>query len=62
MKDFNPSINSTTLVEHRLRERQRHPPRPQHIRAFDFMGARGRIPRIAAAVGREVVIFYIGVE
>ena len=37
-------------------------PRPQHVAAFDFMAGRTRIPRIAAAVGREVVIFSIGVE
>jgi len=36
-------------------------PRPLYIRDFDFLATSG-IPRIAAAVGREVVIFYIGVE
>ena len=35
--------------------------RPQFVRDFDFLADRG-IPRIAAAVGREVVIFYIGIE
>ncbi|KAI0075802.1 hypothetical protein K474DRAFT_1646034 [Panus rudis PR-1116 ss-1] len=36
-------------------------PKPLYIRDFDFLATPG-IPRIAAAVGREVVIFYIGVE
>lgn len=35
--------------------------RPLHVRDFDFVGGKG-IPRIAAAVGRQLVIFYIGVE
>jgi len=35
--------------------------RPLYIQDFDFVATQG-IPRIAAAVGREVVIFYIGVE
>ncbi|KAF9002014.1 hypothetical protein BDQ17DRAFT_1327033 [Cyathus striatus] len=35
--------------------------RPHYIKDFDFMATRG-IPRIAAAVGREVVVFSIGVE
>ena len=35
--------------------------RPLYVRDFDFVGGKG-IPRIAAAVGRELVIFYIGVE
>ncbi|KAH9951421.1 WD40-repeat-containing domain protein [Amylocystis lapponica] len=35
--------------------------RPQYVRSFDFLAGRG-IPRIAAGVGREVVIFYIGVD
>ena len=35
--------------------------RPLFVRSFDFVAARG-IPRIAAAVGREVVVFYIGVD
>ena len=36
-------------------------PRPLYVRDFDFLAQKG-IPRIAAAVGREIVIFYIGVE
>jgi hypothetical protein len=36
-------------------------PRPIQIRDFDFLATSG-IPRIAAAVGNEAVIFYIGVE
>ncbi|KAI0811099.1 hypothetical protein BC629DRAFT_1589844 [Irpex lacteus] len=36
-------------------------PRPLYVRDFDFISQKG-IPRIAAAVGREVVIFNIGVE
>ncbi|OCH95227.1 hypothetical protein OBBRIDRAFT_720874 [Obba rivulosa] len=36
-------------------------PRPLFVRDFDFLAARG-IPRLVAAVGREVVIFYIGVD
>ncbi|KIP02652.1 hypothetical protein PHLGIDRAFT_26486 [Phlebiopsis gigantea 11061_1 CR5-6] len=36
-------------------------PRPAYVRDFDFLAAKG-IPRIAAAVGRELVVFYIGVE
>ncbi|KAL7283116.1 hypothetical protein ACG7TL_002541 [Trametes sanguinea] len=36
-------------------------PRPLYVRAFDFVACRG-IPRIVAAVGREVVVFYIGVD
>ncbi|EED83928.1 predicted protein [Postia placenta Mad-698-R] len=34
---------------------------PLYVRAFDFLAARG-VPRIAAAVGRQVVILYIGDE
>ncbi|KAI0086674.1 hypothetical protein BDY19DRAFT_995682 [Irpex rosettiformis] len=36
-------------------------PRPLYVRDFDFIPQKG-IPRIAAAVGREVIIFNIGVE
>ena len=36
-------------------------PRPLCVRAFDFVAGRG-IPRIVAAVGRDVVVFYIGVD
>lgn len=36
-------------------------PRPHHIRDFDFLATRG-IPRIAAAVGREVIIFSIAAD
>lgn len=36
-------------------------PRPLQVRDFDFLAASG-IPRIAAAVGNEAVIFYIGIE
>ncbi|KAI0259972.1 hypothetical protein BC834DRAFT_961640 [Gloeopeniophorella convolvens] len=36
-------------------------PRPARVRDFDFVPLAG-IPRIAAAVGRELVVFYIGVE
>ncbi|KAI0747773.1 hypothetical protein C8Q80DRAFT_1168378 [Daedaleopsis nitida] len=36
-------------------------PRPLYVRSFDFVAARG-IPRIVAAVGREVIVFYIGVD
>ena len=35
--------------------------RPLYVRDFDFLGQKG-IPRIAAAVGRELVVFYIGVD
>lgn len=35
--------------------------RPNHIRDFDFLATDG-IPRIAAAVGREVIIFPIAAE
>lgn len=35
--------------------------KPLYVRDFDFMGSRG-VPRIVAAVGREVIIFAIGVE
>ncbi|KAI0049675.1 hypothetical protein FA95DRAFT_1537636 [Auriscalpium vulgare] len=35
--------------------------RPQRVQDFDFLGLRG-IPRIAAGIGRELVIFFIGVE
>ena len=34
---------------------------PQYVRDFDFMGSKG-IPRIASAVGRELIIFSIGLE
>jgi hypothetical protein len=34
---------------------------PHRIRDFDFLATRG-IPRIAAAVGREVVIFSIAAD
>ncbi|TFY53946.1 hypothetical protein EVJ58_g9153 [Rhodofomes roseus] len=36
-------------------------PHPLHVRTFDWLAEKG-IPRIAAGVGREVVIFYIGTE
>ncbi|KAJ3502027.1 hypothetical protein NLJ89_g9071 [Agrocybe chaxingu] len=36
-------------------------PRPHFIRAFDFLSM-GGIPRIAAAVGRSVIVFSIGVD
>ena len=36
-------------------------PRPLQVRDFDFLATSG-IPRIAAGVGNEAVIFYIGVE
>jgi len=36
-------------------------PRPLQVRDFDFLATPG-IPRIAAGVGNEAVIFYIGVE
>ncbi|PCH38782.1 hypothetical protein WOLCODRAFT_136435 [Wolfiporia cocos MD-104 SS10] len=35
-------------------------PRPLYVRSFDFLACPG-IPRIAAAVGRDLIIFYIGV-
>jgi hypothetical protein len=36
-------------------------PRPLCVRDFDFVSLKG-IPRIAAAVGHELVVFYIGLE
>ncbi|KAH9914700.1 uncharacterized protein B0H18DRAFT_1097086 [Fomitopsis serialis] len=36
-------------------------PHPQYVRTFDWLAGK-TIPRIAAGVGREVVIFYIGTE
>ncbi|EIM82598.1 uncharacterized protein STEHIDRAFT_103130 [Stereum hirsutum FP-91666 SS1] len=36
-------------------------PRPLRVQDFDFLAMRG-IPRIAAAVGRELIVFLIGVE
>ena len=36
-------------------------PHPLHVRTFDWLAGKG-IPRIAAGVGRDVVIFYIGTE
>ncbi|KAI0303453.1 hypothetical protein B0F90DRAFT_1711156 [Multifurca ochricompacta] len=36
-------------------------PRPLCVRDFDFVPLKG-IPRIAAAVGHELIVFYIGVE
>lgn len=36
-------------------------PRPLFVRDFDFLATPG-VPKIAAAVGREVVLFQIGVE
>ena len=36
-------------------------PRPLRVRDFDFMSLKG-IPRIAAAVGHELIVFYIGLE
>jgi hypothetical protein len=35
--------------------------RPLCVRDFDFISLKG-IPRIAAAVGHELIVFYIGVE
>ncbi|OBZ75753.1 Nucleoporin Nup37 [Grifola frondosa] len=37
-------------------------PRPLFVRTFDFMASRGVVPRIAAAVGRDVIVFSIGVD
>jgi hypothetical protein len=34
--------------------------RPLKVADFDFLGGPARIPRIAAGVGKEVVIFVIG--
>ncbi|KAI0003316.1 hypothetical protein BJV74DRAFT_793555 [Russula compacta] len=36
-------------------------PRPLCVRDFDFLSLKG-IPRIAAAVGHELIMFYIGLE
>jgi hypothetical protein len=36
-------------------------PRPLCVRDFDFVPLKGT-PRIAAAVGHELIVFYIGVE
>lgn len=36
-------------------------PRPLCVRDFDFLSLKG-IPRIAAAVGHELIVFYIGLE
>ena len=36
-------------------------PRPLYVRSFDFIACRG-IPRIVAAVGRDIIVFYIGVD
>jgi hypothetical protein len=36
-------------------------PRPHSVRDFDFLATRGT-PRIAAAVGREVIIFSIAAD
>jgi len=36
-------------------------PRPLCVRDFDFISLKG-IPRIAAAVGHELIVFYIGME
>jgi hypothetical protein len=36
-------------------------PRPHIIRDFDFLAMHG-IPRIAAAVGQILVVFYIGMD
>lgn len=36
-------------------------PRPLRVQDFDFL-AMGGIPRIAAAVGRELIVFLIGVD
>ncbi|THH20935.1 hypothetical protein EW146_g496 [Bondarzewia mesenterica] len=36
-------------------------PRPLRVHDFDFLATRG-IPRIAAAVGRQLIVFCIGVE
>jgi hypothetical protein len=36
-------------------------PKPLLVRDFDFLGMRG-VPRIAAAVGRTVFVFTIGVD
>lgn len=36
-------------------------PRPHRITDFDFLATRG-IPRVAAAVGREVIVFSIAAD
>jgi hypothetical protein len=36
--------------------------RPQKVRDFDFLSSPTGMPRIAAALGSEVVVFSIGVE
>jgi hypothetical protein len=65
----NPGARGATIHVHSALHAHSHvepttftlAPRPLCVRDFDFMSLKG-IPRIAAAVGHELIVFYIGLE
>ncbi|KAF8497127.1 hypothetical protein F5888DRAFT_1700556 [Russula emetica] len=65
----NPGARGATIHVHSALHAHSHvepttftlAPRPLRVRDFDFMSLKG-IPRIAAAVGHELIVFYIGLE
>ncbi|KAH9999033.1 hypothetical protein BJV77DRAFT_1058578 [Russula vinacea] len=65
----NPGARSATIHVHSALHAHSHvepttftlAPRPLCVRDFDFVSLKG-IPRIAAAVGHELIVFYIGLE
>ena len=65
----NPGARGATIHVHSALHAHSHvepttftlAPRPLCVRDFDFMSLKG-IPRIVAAVGHELIVFYIGLE
>ena len=65
----NPGARGATIHVHSALHAHSHvepttftlAPRPLRVRDFDFMSLKG-IPRIAAAVGHELIVFHIGLE
>jgi hypothetical protein len=65
----NPGARGATIHVHSALHTHSHvepttftlAPRPLRVRDFDFMSLKG-IPRVAAAVGHELIVFYIGLE
>ena len=65
----NPGTRGATIHVHSALHAHSHleptaftlAPHPLRVRDFDFMSLKG-IPRIAAAVGHELIVFYIGLE
>ena len=65
----NPGAHGATIHVHSRLHAHSHvepttftlAPRPLRVLDFDFMSLKG-IPRIAAAVGHELIVFYIGLD